>query len=324
MAYSYKKYEESDVVKRAQKQLQDNESLKPGAYQSKWQGQMDDTMSKIADRKPFQYDVDRDPLYNQYKDQYVRGGKLAMQDTMGQAAALAGGYGSSYAQSVGQQAYQNYLTGLTDKIPELYQLALSKYQLDGDALKEQYALLSDRENQDYGRHQDAVAAWQTDRNFLANRYDQERSWDYGKYADDRSHDYSVYRDGRDFDYKVQQDDAARAQAQVEYLLSIGVTPSDDLLAASGLSGEYSSNKVAQVRAAQAAAQEAARAAASRGSGREKEEELTLAEQYAQLEEAGVPQKDLDNLLKSAVGSTIAGQQITEGIISRIRHKKYMK
>lgn len=299
MAYSYKKYEESDVVKRAQQALQESQSQKPGEYQSQWQGKMDDTMGKITNRQPFRYDVSRDALYNQYKDQYVRGGKLAMQDTMGQAAALTGGYGNSYAQAVGQQAYQGYLTGLTDKIPELYQLALNKYQLDGDALKEQYALLSDRENQDYGRHQDTVAAWQTDRNFLANRYDQERTWDYGKYTDDRNYDYTLW-----------QDNAARAQAQVDYLLSIGVTPSDELLAASGLTKEYSDNRVAQYKAAQAAA-----ASARRG------KELTLDEQYAQLKKAGVSQMDLDDLLESAIGSSVAGQYITQEIATDIRHKR---
>lgn len=304
MAYSYKQYEESDEVKRAQQALQDNLGLKPEEYQSKWQGQIDSTMQKILNRDPFQYDVNRDALYNQYKDQYIRNGKLAMQDTMGQAAALTGGYGNSYAQSVGQQTYQGYLTGLTDKIPELYQLALSKYQLDGDALKDQYSLLSDRENQDYGRYQDALAAWQADRSYLSNRYDQERTWDYGKYTDDRTYDYGVW-----------QDNAARAQAQVEYLLSIGVTPSDELLEASGLSKEYSGNRVAQYQAAQAAAQ----AAASRGSGSSKE--MTLDEQYAQLKKAGASQSDLDKLLKSAIGSTVAGQYIDNRIATDIRDKR---
>lgn len=300
MAYSYKKYDESDAVKRAQQALQEAQDRKPGEYQSKWQGQIDSTMQEILNRKPFQYDVNRDALYNQYKDQYVRGGKLAMQDTMGQAAALTGGYGNSYAQSVGQQAYQNYLTGLTDKIPELYQLALSKYRLDGDALKEQYAMLGDREAQDYGRHQDAVASWQADRNFLSGRYDQERTWDYGKYTDDRNYDYTLW-----------QDNAARAQAQVEYLLSIGVTPSEELLEASGLTGEYARNRVTQFQAAQATK----KAAAGKG------EELTLDEQYAQLKKAGVSQRDLDGLLNSAIGSSVAGQYITQDIANDIRHKR---
>jgi len=308
MAYSYKKYEESDVIKRAQQRLQDNESLKPGEYQSKWQGQLDDTMSKITNRKPFQYDVSRDALYNQYKDQYVHNGKLAMQDTMGQAAALTGGYGNSYAQSVGQQAYQNYLTGLTDKIPELYQLALSKYQLDGDALKDQYALLSDRENQDYGRHKDAVAAWQTDRSYLAGRYDQERTWDYGKYTDDRNYDYTVW-----------QDNAARAQAQVEYLLSIGVNPSDDLLEASGLSREYSGNRIAQWQAAQAAA--AAEQEAARGSGGGKRKSNGNYQTF--MEYMNDVNKQVPGGISSDQAAALITQAAKEGLIKKEDQLNYM-
>lgn len=240
MAYSYKKYEESDAVRNAQDALKNQAASKPGQYTSQWQQQLDDIMGKIQNREKFTYDVNGDALYNQYKDQYVRNGKLAMQDTMGQAAALTGGYGNSYAQQVGQQTYQGYLTGLTDKIPELYQMALNKYQMDGDALQKQYAILGDREQQDYGRYQDALSAWQNDRNFLYDQYNQERTWDYGRYTDDRNNDYSVW-----------QDNAARAQAQVEYLLSIGVTPSDELLEASGLDKQYVSGKLSQWQAAQA-------------------------------------------------------------------------
>ena len=85
---------------------------KPGAYTSQWQGQLSDAIGKILDRKEFSYDVNSDALYQQYKDRYVQGGKMAMMDTLGQAATLTGGYGNSYAQAAGQQAYQGYLQGL--------------------------------------------------------------------------------------------------------------------------------------------------------------------------------------------------------------------
>ena len=42
-----------------------------------------------------------------------------MKDTMGQAAALTGGYGSSYAESSAQQQYDAYLQQLGDIVPEL-------------------------------------------------------------------------------------------------------------------------------------------------------------------------------------------------------------
>ena len=57
----------------------------------------DEALQAYLNREDFQYDVDADALYQQYKDRYVELGKTAMQDTMGKAVALTGGYGSSYA-----------------------------------------------------------------------------------------------------------------------------------------------------------------------------------------------------------------------------------
>ena len=78
----------------------------PMPYSSSWRGQLDDIMNRIMNREQFNYDLNADALYQQYKDQYIHGGNLAMQDTMGQATAMTGGYGNSYAQSAGQQTYQ--------------------------------------------------------------------------------------------------------------------------------------------------------------------------------------------------------------------------
>lgn len=150
-----KKKQPDDTVQQAQAMIRNQ--LSPGGYKSQWQTQLDDTMQRILNREKFNYDLNGDALYQQYKDTHLTGGKLAMMDTMGQAAALTGGYGNSYAQGVGQQAYQGYLQGLNDKIPELYQLALDSYNREGDALMQQYGLLQDREAQDYGLWQDQMA-----------------------------------------------------------------------------------------------------------------------------------------------------------------------
>ena len=121
-------------------------------------------MEKIMNREKFSYDLNGDALYQQYKDQYINQGKLAMQDTIGQAAALTGGYGNSYAQSVGQQTFQGYLQQLNDRVPELYQLALDQYNQEGDNLYKQYSMLSDREQTEYGYQRDKVADWESELN----------------------------------------------------------------------------------------------------------------------------------------------------------------
>ena len=134
----------------------ENEKKKTG-YQSTWQDQLRDTASKIINREKFTYDLNGDALYKQYKDRYIQQGKQAMMDTMGQAAALTGGYGNSYAQTVGQQTYQGYLQGLNDQVPALYQLALDKYNSEGDQLRGNMSLLMQQDDIDYGRYRDDLA-----------------------------------------------------------------------------------------------------------------------------------------------------------------------
>lgn len=194
MAYKYKEYQESDAVKQAKANLDAQLAQKPAAYKSQWQTQLDDALSKIQNREKFAYNVNGDELYKTYKDRYVQQGQQAMQDTMGQAAGLTGGYGSSYSQNAGQQAYHGYLQGLNDVVPELYQIALDRYNQEGENMLNMYGILGDKEAQDYGRWQDAMSAFESERDYLAGLYDAERSYDYGKYSDDRDFAYAKYRD----------------------------------------------------------------------------------------------------------------------------------
>ena len=57
----------------------------------------DEALEQYLNREAFQYDLNADALYQQYQNRYQELGRNAMKDTMGQAAALTGGYGSSYA-----------------------------------------------------------------------------------------------------------------------------------------------------------------------------------------------------------------------------------
>ncbi len=179
-----KEYLENNRVKQLATDLSAYEKQQP----SKWSGgtygkSVDAALQKILKRDKFQYDVNGDALYQQYKDRYMQQGKQAMMDTMGQAAALTGGYGNSYAQQVGQQAYQGYLQGLNDKVPELYKLALDRYNQEGTDLMNRYSLLADRSDKEYNRYRDSVSDWQTQRDYLANRYNNERNFDYTGFRD---------------------------------------------------------------------------------------------------------------------------------------------
>jgi hypothetical protein len=126
-------------------------------YQSPWQTQINDTLNQYLNRDKFSYDVNADALYHQLRDQYRLMGQTAMMDTMGQAATLTGGYGNSYAHSVGQQAYQGYMQQLNDKVPDLYQMALDQYINEGNQMLDNVSLMMQMDDIGYGRYRDQQA-----------------------------------------------------------------------------------------------------------------------------------------------------------------------
>lgn len=180
-------YSPSGAVSQAKAYLQQVQSRRPGAYQSRWDAELDSLYDQITNRKPFQYDLNQDALYQQYKEQYQRLGRTAMQDTMGQAASLTGGYGSTYAEQVGQQTYNAYLQSLNDIVPELYDRAYGRYQDEGQDLYNRYGLVSDRESMDYSKYRDTVSDYYNDLADARSAYDSEWNKDYTQWSDQLSY-----------------------------------------------------------------------------------------------------------------------------------------
>lgn len=171
-------------AKKAEKNATTTPSIpsKP-TYTSKWQTQLDDTINRILNREKFSYDLNGDTLYQQYKNKYIQQGKLAMQDTMGQAQAMTGGYGNSYAHSVGQQAYNAQLENLNDIVPELYQLAYDKHNQGTQDLYNQASILMTEDGRDYSKYRDEVDDYITD-----------RTWDYNLAQNDAAKYYTGVTD----------------------------------------------------------------------------------------------------------------------------------
>ena len=202
----YDDYEESETVKNHYNNLNNHNLNKPGEYQSKYMGLADEILTNYMNRDPFSYDLNGDALYQQYKDKYITQGKMAMQDTTAQAAAMTGGYGNSYAATVGNQAYQASLQNLNDVVPQLYQMAYDRYNQEGQDMLNQYGLLTNRDSIDYSRYRDSVTDWNAERDYLTNLYNNERNFDYSVYSDNRNFDYGVYSDSRNFAYNQYSDD----------------------------------------------------------------------------------------------------------------------
>lgn len=236
-------YNPNNTVQTAQQNLATHTANKPAQYQSNWTSQLDGLMSQIMNREKFSYDMNADALYQQAKDMYTNQANMGMQNAMAQASALTGGYGSSYGQMVGQQAYAQQMQGLNDMLPELYQNALNQYINEGNELYNRYNMVANQENLDYGRYRDSMNDYLAERDYLNSIYNTEAERDYNRYLDERNYTYQTDRDAiadsryeqewaaseeqrlhdnayqdKLFDYNASRDEAADAQwrEQFEY------------------------------------------------------------------------------------------------------------
>lgn len=186
-------------------------------YSGKFDDQLQAIYDQIVNRKDFTYDLNSDALYQQYKDQYTQMGQMAMMDTMGQASAMTGGYGSSYAEGVGQQAYHGYMQQLNDKVPELYSLALGQYNQEGQDLLNQYSMIGDLAGDEYAKYQDALNQYWNQLNYQKQLADQEYERGFNEWQTQ---------------YNVQQDSYNKL---VSLITTTGYNPSADDLAKAGMS-----------------------------------------------------------------------------------------
>ena len=171
-------YKESDDTRAARETMEGYAGSRPGDYSSAYADELAALYEELTGRAPFAYDPTGDALYQQYKKQYVTLGQNAMRDTVGQAAALTGGYASSYAQTAGDEAYRASLSELDNILPELYKLAYSRYTDEGDALRDRYERLSAREAEDYGRWKDEYDRWQDEYDRARDDYEAAYERDY--------------------------------------------------------------------------------------------------------------------------------------------------
>lgn len=219
--FSYDPFTPSDIVNQANALIQQQQANKPGSYTPVWQDEADAYLNQYQNRGPFSYDFNSDALYNQYKDNYIQQGQMAMMDTMGQAAALTGGYGNSYAQTVGQQAYNQYLGQLNNVLPELYQMAHDRYNQEGQELLAMYDLYMDKENQEYGKWRDSVDIWNQDMDRLTDNYNTLYNREYNQYADDKGIAHGDYLIGREEAWDEYLSNKDKEQTAAELMASAG-------------------------------------------------------------------------------------------------------
>lgn len=122
--------------------------------------------------------------YAALRDQYAANGEMGMADLLGQVSSRTGGLASSYAASVANQEYNDWMS-------KLEQAAREMYQQDRSDKLNSLGVLSDAYDREYGAYGDKLNQWNTDRNFayqqaqdaLANQWKQ-KEWDYNMSQDE--------------------------------------------------------------------------------------------------------------------------------------------
>lgn len=163
----------------------------------KYESEIEDILGEIGDYGPFEYDLMDDPMYQQYRDSYIREGKRAMEDTAAQTAAMTGGYGSTYGATAAQQGYDRYLEGLNDVVPQLEQTAYGRYRDELGDLYNQMGALQQEESRLFGQYATERGFSQADRDFAYNamvaamgQNNYENEFDRGIFESDRDFDFN--------------------------------------------------------------------------------------------------------------------------------------
>lgn len=226
-------YEKSEDVKAAESALGSWEGQKPSQYTGTYSSQIDSLLEKVLNGEKFNYNMNADALYQQYREQYINGGKRAMEDTAAKSAEYTGGYGSSYGTTASAEAYQSYLNALNDKVPELEERAYSRYKDTKNADREKLAILRSADESEYDRYSDLLDAYYSEGSYLQKKLESMSDSEYEKFLNDvaswekdRSFDYGAYTDAlkqaneeKEFAYQKERDAVSDAQWQKEYDLS---------------------------------------------------------------------------------------------------------
>lgn len=204
-------YEKSKDILAAEKELQNWENNKPTEYESKYSEKIDAILNDILNRPDFSYDLSSDPLYQQYRELYVQNGKKAMMDTIGQATALTGGYNNSYAETVGSQAYQEYLNELNGIALDLRDRAYDEYQDEEDRLIDDVTLLRNLDGDDYEKYLGMLEQYYSDGDYLLEKLVSMSDAEFEEFLSE----VEAWESDRDYEFKKYQDKLDRDEFEKE-------------------------------------------------------------------------------------------------------------
>lgn len=114
---------------------------------------------EMLENREFSYDVNTDEAYLKYRDSVKNSAELALADAMGNAAALNGGYATSYAQLAGQAEYRNTMKSADEKVLDLYKEAYERFSDETENIEDYLEILLEMDDTEWDRYVDMLDAY---------------------------------------------------------------------------------------------------------------------------------------------------------------------
>lgn len=159
------------------------ERYQPKEFVSSFDTQIQSVLDKILNGEKFDYDINTDAAYQQYRDMYERNAKKSFDNTFAALTDNSGGYANSYAGAVAQQGYNQTMQDVAAAMPTFEDRAYGRYRDNiGDLYNLYGALVGERANE------------------RAN-YEYDTNLGYDMYLNDRNFDYQLGRDKIEDDWR---------------------------------------------------------------------------------------------------------------------------
>lgn len=133
----------------------------------------------------FEFDAANNKVYQDYSKDYELLGDISTGASADQTEALSGGYGTTYGETVAQQANDSYLSNKKTIIPSLYQQEYNNYQQDVSNKVNEGNLINTLEAQKFSEYADSL-----------NRFNDKRDYAYNRYWNDRMAHGTTHEKGK--------------------------------------------------------------------------------------------------------------------------------
>lgn len=176
------------------------------SYESPYQNQISEIAKKIKNKKEFSYDYENDPAFKAYYSLYQKLGDDAYERALYESALRTGGIVSTSAISAASGAKNHYNTMISERIPELFRDAYSRYTDEYERLYDELEMLSKLDETSYSRYRDKLDDFISDREYYykKDKDNIDRIFDVYKVESDLEYDTQKYKN--ELEYKKERDE----------------------------------------------------------------------------------------------------------------------